>query len=487
MNTETIDISSLPLMQGDDTSSIRTLGELLADPNIPEKVKEELRRLGEEAAKLLVPPTDEEIETTKKRVSMARGRLTQWAPFFGHIALKFKIIVAQPRHMVPTAAVSPDGKMFFNAKFVATLSDEQLAGLICHECMHPALLCFSRRGTRQHRLWNVAHDYAINGIIHRMTENESRVKLPPEGCLDAKYYDMSAEEIYDDLLDEGGGGEGNDDGDDEENDDDGEGGGGQGGKGTEPTPGKGGKGQYSDLREDLADNKHPSDLEKREEEQKWKIVLIEAAQVHKDQSKGDLPGSLKKLVEEILEPKVDWPTALSRWVGENGKRGDFTYGRPSRRSESVGEFLPSMKKYGVADVVVLWDTSGSMHGREIEILSEVVGICKDLNMKLRVICCDAAIHSDQSDVESAEEIDIKGGGGSNFNPAFDRLIEEGWDNVVVAFTDGYIDVPQIMPETFKGVLWVLNEGDADPTHGKWGDVLTIDSDGKVTHNQRPTN
>lgn len=405
------------------------------------------------------------MKDAKERVSIARSRLLEWAPFFGHLALKMRvIIVGEGTPFVPTAAVTPDGKMFVNPDFAATLTDAQLSGLLCHEVMHPAYQCFERKGARDMKIWNMAHDYAINDIIHQMTSSrrDQLIELPPGGLRDDKYRDMSAEEIYEQLL-KGGQGQGQ----------------GQGGKG-----GQGGEGDMpGDLREDLADNPTPSDIERKMLNDYWKMAVVEAAEKHAQKGKGDLPAGLKKLIDEITDPKVDWPIVLGRWVGENGKRSDYTYSRPSRRSESAGSILPSLKKHGAADVVVLWDTSGSMNGRETEILSEIIGICNDLTMSLRIICCDYGIQSDQSDISEIGDIDIKGGGGSDFRPAFALLEDEGFDGVIVAFTDGMIDVPVVPPSSVRGVLWVLQEGERPPT-SSWGDVLTIGPDGRVTVNSQ---
>jgi predicted metal-dependent peptidase len=142
-----------------------------------------------------------------------------------------------------------------------------------------------------------------------------------------------------------------------------------------------------------------------------------------------------------------------------------------------------MVKNGVDDIVVLWDSSGSMNGRETEIMSEVIGICMDMHMSIRVICCDAMICSDQSGVESPEDIDFAGGGGSNFLPAFDRLHEEGYQGVVVVFTDGYITVPDVKPPHIRDVLWMLFENgngkDVDPTGGRWGEAISVGPDGFI--------
>jgi predicted metal-dependent peptidase len=438
---------------------------------VPEGIDPEAaKQVLEAVAEMAKPLTQQEIDETRERVSLVRARLLEWTPFFGHLCLKMRVVISK---IVPTAAVTPDAKMIINPRFAKDLTNAELAGLICHEVMHPAFQVFERRQDRDMKLWNVAHDYAINWIIQEMTNKSGKsgdnaiVKLPEGGLLSDKYAEkddhghitgyMSAEEIYNQLLEEGPGGEG--EGEDE---------------------GQGGIGQ--DCRPDLADDPNPSDIERKRREDFWKVAVVEAAQVNEQsRNRGNLPSNLLKLIKDIVEPRVDWPMALARWVGENGKRSDYTYRRPSRRSEAAGAILPSLKKHGVADVIVLWDTSGSMNGREEEILGEVIGICRDLDMTLRVVCCDMGICSDTPGVEEYDDIkdEIKGGGGSDFRPAFDLFREEGWDGVIVAFTDGMIGVPAEMPECLRGTLWVLNEGEEPPTNA-WGDVIKIGPDGKVS-------
>lgn len=431
-------------------------------------------------------PTDAEMEEMRERISRIRTALTVICPFFGHLLLKLEIKIVGYASGIPTAGVTRDRKLFVNYHFATPLSDAELTGLLTHEVLHPAMLCWERQGTRnvivedgngsRVSLWNVAHDYAINMIIEDMMGTSSKVKLPEHACLDRqRFNEMGAEEIYDILLDQvnknspppprggpGGGQPG-------------------GGKGKLNLP----KGSWGtdDIKEGdpgSGDGKDMSEAEKRASDQFWKVAVVEAGQVHEQQKgKGSLPGSIKKLIESIVDPKIDWVSALSRWVGEHGRRADFTYRRPARRSEALGETLPSLVKHGVDDIVIGWDTSGSMNGREIEIFSEVIGICSDMAMTIRVICCDTFIHSDTKEVENAEDIDYRGGGGSDFRPMFERLHEEGYQGVVVCFTDGVIDVPAEKPPHIREVLWVLWERDVDPTDGKWGEVMKVDSDGNI--------
>jgi predicted metal-dependent peptidase len=416
-------------------------------------------------------------------VKEAQLALSVWCPFFAHLVLKMKVIITD---RIPLAAVTPDRVLLINPQWATTTTPGELAATLVHETLHIALLNFERQGERklivqdQHGqkapLWNLACDFVINEVIEHMSERsplltEKRflppTKWEPKGLYDAKYDGWSAEEVYDDLLTNV----------------------------KQPPPDRKGcspgQGNFiiemefgpgtADMQDGdrKADGTKMSPTEKALEKQYWTMALVEAAMVHQQtRERGTLPGRIDKLVKEITEPQVSWREALSRWVGQNGARGDFSYRRPSRRSESAGTILPILVKWGIADVVILWDTSGSMNSRETEIMSEVVGMCHEIGMTVWVITCDTEVHSDQKGVSEADQISVIGGGGSDFCPAFELVEEAQFEGVIVAFTDGYIRVPPVAPVNVKGVLWVLWEHDVDPTGGTWGEILRV-QDGKV--------
>jgi len=426
-----------------------------------------------------------------ERISQARTKLVARLPFFGHLALKLRPRLCKEGDFVDTAAVAPDGTLVVNEKFLDTLSDVELCFVLAHEVMHPAMLYFERMSTRIPKLWNVAHDFAINLLIKQMAD--ANIKVLDSALCDDKYRDWSAEEIYDEILKDAvmveicqGAGNGKpDDGD---------------GKGQQPGQGKGkpGKGQgqggngknplndplFGDARPDLSESE---DGKKAAQGDKgatnrlatdWKISIVAAAQRHeKQKGRGSLPSGLMRLIEEFTEPKVDWREQLAKWVGENGRRQDYTYARPSRRSESCGQYLPSLKKYGVSDITVFVDTSGSIGDTQLkEGLAEIQGVCEDLGIGVRALVIDAAVHDDIK-VEDAYELahKLSGGGGSNFIPGFEKLQEEGYEGVVIAFTDGDITVPHDKPECIKGVLWCIYEGGRKPTEA-WGETVEIPRD-----------
>lgn len=399
--------------------------------------------------------TDQEI--LLERISAARTYLTAKIPFLGFLTLKMRPRIATEQEGCPTAGIGPDGTLILNFEFVSKLTDPELRGLLCHEVMHPAMHFFQRKGSKDHAAFNAAHDYAINQIIHDFVAGRlsDAIKLPEKGLLDAKYSGMSAEEIYESF----------------------------------PDPKKlialgAGSGLGGDCRSDISSGSEGRAAGQGDEsamdriKRDWQIAVVAAAQVHEQQKgRGTLPGGLKIMIDNMLNPKHHWTDILSRWLGENAGKPDMTYQRPSRRSEAAGEILIGRRRKSFPDVTVLWDTSGSMCGQEKLIFPEIAHMCEELDLTLRLIIIDAAIHADLLDVKDAQTVAeaVKGGGGSDFNPAFDRLDEEKNDSVVLAFTDGAIGVPKTMPESLKGVVWVLTEHAQAPTLS-YGEVLRLDPD-----------
>lgn len=439
----------------------------------------------------VVVQPDEEI---LRRFSDARTCLyTAW-PFMGFLALNMRPRVAREGDNVPTAGIALDGTVILNARFVSALSNAQLAGLIAHEVMHPALFAWERQQGRdlivrvknkkgqifRYSLWNVAHDLSFNGMILEAGKNSKAIpfELPPGGAIDdpekPQFKDMSAEEIYDKILKQA-----------MENGPPEEGGGGDGEGMCIEIPGMDGNGIGDDMRGDLSSTPEGQRAARgdpnaqRKLETDWKVALTSAAQINEraQNGRGNLPGWLQRILTEITDPKLDWREQLSRWLGENGRRVDYTFQRPSRRSESAKEYLPCAIKLGqFADVALLMDTSGSRSDKETaEAVSEVVGICDDLGIVARAIVCDAAVHEDVEIDEAVKLAEsLKGGGGSDFMPAFQRLDESQFRGVVVAFTDGDIAVPSVMPTHLAGVLWVLSKpSDHDPTNGAYGDCVWL--------------
>lgn len=380
------------------------------------------------------------------RISRARTRLLVATPFFGHLALKLRPRLTEPGDGVDTAAVAADGTLVVSEAWARRLSDAHLAGLLAHEVLHVALDHFARGRELDPLIWGRACDYSINLLIEDLVEDlqDGPVQLPPGGLIDWGFHGCSAEEVADRLVD---------------------------------LP----REQFElDMRADLAETEDGlaaarSDVAAAERlKTGWRVAVMAAARAQ-EAARGTLPGSIRRLVGEVLDPpKVDWRAELSHWIGEHGRRQDYSYLRQSRRSESAGVVLPSLRRPTAPDIAVLVDTSGSMGaGRLREALAEIGGICTDLGIAVRVLVVDADVHDDLRVDDAIELVDrLVGGGGSDLGPAFERLALSGFTGLVVAITDGATAVPEAMPGSFRGVLWVVRDRDAVPTVAH-GNVLRL--------------
>jgi predicted metal-dependent peptidase len=406
-------------------------------------------------------------EKLLQEFSKARTRLVARVPFLGYLAMQMRPKIAKPEHGVPTCGIAPDGTTYMNPQFMDKLSLKEFCGVLAHEVMHPALHFWIRKGNRNHKLANIAHDLSFNFLIEEIAGGE--ITLPEGVLLDPKFHGMAMEEIYG-YLQKGDNGDG---------------------KTTIQTKGGGsitvdanggdGEGdQYVDCRDDLSSTKtgkqagqgHASAQKKLAND--WKQNLAAAAQQHEKRckSQGSMPAGLRRYIDSILHPQVEWQDQLRRWCGENGRREEYSFARPNRRSESIGVVLPSQCAGGLPDVVFLIDSSGSMSDKElVAAKAECFGILEEIDAEVRVLVCDAALHVDEM-VDDVGQIEMKGGGGSDFRPAFDVLAEDGFDGAVIAFTDGMICVPDAMPYTLQGCLWITGEDYSAPTEA-WGEHIAV--------------
>jgi predicted metal-dependent peptidase len=95
-----------------------------------------------------------------------------------------------------TSTIATDGRsVLYQKDYVEGCSDQELVGLPAHEVMHPAMQHHTRRGDRNPRLWNEAADNAINPIL-----TEAGLVLPGAPLLNREYCGMTAEQIYEALI-----------------------------------------------------------------------------------------------------------------------------------------------------------------------------------------------------------------------------------------------------------------------------------------------
>ena len=130
--------------------------------------------------------------TPAVRIQKARTALLLDHPFFGSLLFRLGGLASNSIQTMATDGVS----LFYNPAFVHTLNAAELAGVLAHEVMHPALQHHTRRGDRDRKRWNMACDYAINPLLL-----DAGLTLPKDVLIDHRFRGMSAERIYN-LIEE---------------------------------------------------------------------------------------------------------------------------------------------------------------------------------------------------------------------------------------------------------------------------------------------
>ena len=375
--------------------------------------------------KNLCGPTDPKLDREiREKLITARVGLLLRASFFGNLATRLKLVNAD--EWCPTAAT--DGRNFYyNSRFVDMLKPKEVEFLFGHEVLHCVYDHFGRRGDRDPMLFNIANDYCVNADLKKHRVGEFITSVP---CLyDAKYQDMSSEEIYDILyenaekidisdlidkmLDEHLDGEGDGDGPGKDGD----------------TPG-GGKG-----RPKLS----------AEERQKIKDEIKEAvlAAAAASDGAGNLPAGVKRIIEDMTAPKMNWRELL-RMQLESTIKSDYTWMRNSRRGWHMDAVMPGMKLDPMIDIAVSIDASGSMQDQMLkDFLAEVAGIMEQFpNYRIHVLSFDTEVYNPQQfDSENLDDItdyEISGGGGTDFDSVFQYFKENEIEpKRHIMFTDGY--------------------------------------------------
>jgi predicted metal-dependent peptidase len=195
----------------------------------------------------------------------------------------------------------------------------------------------------------------------------------------------------------------------------------------------------------------------------WGQVMAGAAAIEAATRKqGQGPGALERFFGAQLDPVVDWKERIRALFSRKVGSGSYDWRRADRRLISRFKdpiYAPARSGFGCGVVVVAADTSGSIGPKEIDMFfAEMHGIMDDCTPReLVIMWCDAHVH----DVDHADEISdlntirrkpVKGGGGTDFRPVFDKIGEMGLEpDALVYLTDGQGSFPDKAPA--YPVIW----------------------------------
>jgi predicted metal-dependent peptidase len=381
----------------------------------------------------------------------ARVGLLFSAPFFGNLATRMDLVQADS--WCNTAAT--DGRNFYyNREFIKSLSPDELLFLMGHEVLHMVYDHLGRKGTRDHKIWNMANDYIVNYTLVR----EKIGRMPKMGLYDEKYTDeMTSEEVYR-LLEKnsvkiqlpldmhldlvGGDGNSNKDGSERK---------------VSVTVMGDGNGPPKITDEDLQRIRN-----------EIKSAVINTAQ---SLGAGKVPLGVRRLLEAFSNPKMDWRTLLELHI-QSQVKDDFTFQRPSKRSWSSGRIIimPGQNLTNKIKLACFLDLSGSITDDMIrDFLGEVRGIMQTFeDFDLLLATFDTKVYNPKiftpENLDELIDYEAKGGGGTLFECVFDFMKDPG--SADPAFADDF-------PEPIEPPKMVMFT-DGYP-NGTWGDENYCDT------------
>lgn len=378
---------------------------------------------------------------------VAKTRLLKEYPFFGVLGLNLTL-VEEPG--IPTMAV--DGRhLFYNPDFALKLNRNERIFAIGHEIYHvlsehAGPIDKVRKGGRDDELWGYATDFVVNDdlLLSNIGEFITTISILHE----ERFRGLSAEEVYDILEEE------------KENykgkcqtfdshleieivpDNEWEDGEGEGSKQHGIGGGRGTKirmkqSEYDALCKD------------------WRETMESAAAAQKEaedagRAAGSIPAGLQRMIDSLMEPRIDWRTVLRQFVKSVVSRG-YSFNRPNKALFQMGMTIPSFRTVkNELDIVVVVDTSGSIGQEDLTAFcSEFNGILDSFpRYKIEAWCFDAAVIEESittlekganGKLEGLEKFlgRMGGGGGTDFMVNWEYMKEERLvPKLLLMFTDG---------------------------------------------------
>lgn len=431
--------------------------------------------------------------------------------------------------------MATDGRnIFYNTSGLEGRLDGHIAFILAHESLHVLYVHHIRiisiwnkvkNGffrdivmTEEdcYRLYNIACDYVINGLLVKSIKPNSLIQLPDDLLIHDKYSDGSwdADSVFTDMVLTGhdpfppdpppkpgqsGEGEGEGEG---ESEGEGEGEGeaqseaqGEGEAQSGDTGEQGGQGgtypgdygQVLPLPPELPPNLE-TDYSKQQQMNKEMERIQEIANRGAVLEKGVGKGSGGGWCEHILRHSNDRVKPLNQVQAflKKSYSSSLSYQRPNKRFLQSGTYLPGRSQSNSV-IHTCTDSSASVGTDEHQaFLGNIVRMAKDMRLnKIRMSYVDSRVHMNPKtkkpwfdvhlrDGRGADNLtaEVYGGGGTSFDPIFNYIKDNNVDvGCLIYFTDGYGSVS--VPPVSYPVLWVTTGKKPRFYNKEFGQVVHI--------------
>lgn len=293
-------------------------------------------------------------------------------------------------HSIPTAATNGT-TLFINPEFFLNLTDGQRVTLLAHESWHVGYDHMGRMTNRDGTDWNNAADYAINQDL-----KDSGYE-PIDGWLqNDQYRDLSAEEIYSKIS-----------------------------NGQQPQPQNPMGGDVM-----VPDPNAPNQVRE---------VLSRAATMSKfDGSWGTVPGTLRDMIDALVNPVLPWETLLERYLDQIFSREQSWARRNRMYRDIVAPGWAQQDSLGANNIVWNFDVSGSVTDEQVQrFITEVAHVHNTYECERTIIntfdTCVQGTYQFGSD-DKIEEIEVNGRGGTDLFPAIEEAKKQR-PRVLIVFSD----------------------------------------------------
>lgn len=384
-----------------------------------------------------------------EKITVAKTALIMSSPFYGRLLLRLKYGFAECG-----TACTDMRRILFDPLFLNRITAEEVEFVILHELMHCVLEhCLRSRG-KYHILYNIAADIVVNSSILQTlgcsdfcVDGKTVMHLAPDGN---EGYLYTADRVYDMLYN-----------------------------------------KYHNTIEDMETlnaemlSKYGVEIDTHEIwevvpltqklSDEWKIYIKEAAKKVAEESA--LPSGIRQLLNsEEYDPKFNWRQILHDFIQIVADDFDYSFSPPDHRFSDHEFILPSFHEMEGEKIENLWfliDTSGSIDDQILtDIFHEIEASLNQFAcLKMRVSCFDTDVTEpiDVDCLDDLREMQLSGGGGTNFRAIFDFLAQNMMNELpaaIVILTDGYSWYPEESMAKEIPVLWILVNNEEDAPWGK---------------------
>jgi predicted metal-dependent peptidase len=382
--------------------------------------------------------------TLAQSIGAALMRICARNSFFGTLVLQARL---RSSEQVPTAAT--DGRdIFINDSFFERLTPPEREAVLLHEVLHAALQHVPRRSGRDPKLWNIAADIVINGMLVK-----AGYQLPEGGLRDQLREHLSAEEVYELLLRDGQQQQ------------------------TQPAAGDLLEEAPADASEPTDQStpagKQPADANKQptKASEQWQQALEEAQMVARSAKHGSVPQGMQRELGMLAPGNLDWRSMLWRYM----VRSPVDFQGFDRRFIGERLYLDALEIETIR-VAIAVDTSGSINQGDLHaFLGEVRAVLRAYpHLVCTLYYADTALYGPHRLSIRGPIPPAQGGGGTDFRPFFERVgrpTSREQADVLIYLTDGWGSFPTKPPT--RPVLWVVTPGGADATRFPFGQVARL--------------